>query len=499
MKKLISYKTAQKIDSISQRRFAIPGIVLMERAGQILADYVEARLEKDSELYVFCGGGNNGGDAQVLARVLWQKGYKVCLAFVREAKTDLARLQCAMLKTHAVPVISVKSLLQKLPVLKEKDWIVDGISGIGINRPLDQKEMVSRINASKARVLSIDVPSGLTENMNLNHSDPVVFATTTITFGLEKMAMYYPNTRDHCGSIVCANPGFPAQALDDADASAYLLEEEDLRRSVPPMPNYTYKHKRGVLVVAAGSKETPGAAHLAVEAATKSFAGMVYALVDESIANGVAIRSPSVITGLSFENIKKAHALVIGPGWGTGRGKNCFLKFFSKKIPTLVDADGLSYLSAVKPQLTTQDKKVFLVLSPHVGEMQGLHAGLAKNGDLWKAGKSVSKKYNAVVIAKNSSTAVFLKDRIPYIIDGSNPALANAGSGDVLSGLLGSYLAYCTSMLAKEGACLTEKELHYHTALAVFLHTRLARDSSRYFSSAELLLDSLQHNGLSLE
>ncbi len=500
MQKLISYHSAQNIDSISQEKYAIPDIVLMEQAGNILVRLLEKELDnKKRKICVLCGSGNNGGDAQVLARTLFNKGYDISVSFVSKPKSRLACIQHDMLVSLNCPILSLELMLQQIASLDAHDWIVDGIAGVGINRPLQYQDVVSCVNESNAKKLAVDIPSGILEQWEGKQqslvSSSVIQADVTVSFGLAKMAMYYPHNRTRCGTIIVENPGFPQQVLDASKASAYIVEESDISLLMPAMSCDTYKRSRGVVLLAAGSKEMPGAAYLAARSASQSFAGMVYAVVDEHIAQGLSVYCPSVITGLSIQNIPSPHVALIGPGWGTTRDISFIDDIVHKHALTVIDADGLSYLErltlyvhghAVKEQQIPK-----LVLTPHIGEMRMLDADFVQHANLWHSAHTVSMRHNAVVIAKQSVTAIVYKDAVPLIVDGRHAALAKAGSGDVLAGIVASYLAYCMSNTDIHGPGLDAESIQKQVAIATLLHAKLACTISPYLSSAEELVANI--------
>ena len=501
MQKLISYGIAQDIDRISQEEYAIPDMLLMEQAGNLLVKTIEKELDsKKRKICVICGSGNNGGDAQVLARTLFNKGYDVSVSFVSPPKSQLACIQHNILVSLACPILSVEAMLQQMKVLELTDWIVDGIAGVGINRPLQYQHVVSCVNASKARKLAVDIPSGMLEQWELGQKallmSSIIHADITVSFGFAKMSMYYPHNRKCCGSIIVENPGFPQRVLDELRASAYIVEESDIYSLVPIMPNDVYKRTRGVVLLLAGSKATPGAAYLSAQSAMQSFAGLVYAIVDESIAQGLNISCPSIITGLSVQEIKSPHAVLIGPGWGKERELSSIDDILCKNIPIVVDADGFLYVDTIITHTNIENSLKIqeipqLVFTPHLGEMRMLDDTFSQHGNIWQSAHTVSEKYNAIVVAKQSVTAVIYKDAVPLIIDGSNAALAKAGSGDVLAGLLVSYLAYCVSSAESTNTTLNAEDIQKQVAIATLLHTKLAQDISPYLSSAESLVERI--------
>lgn len=449
--KLLTYDEAQRIDVFTQQAYFIPDFILMERAGLASAHIFQQMLKEQNidksqpHVFVLSGGGNNGGDGLVLARELFDQGYSISVGIASQIKSAQTKLQFKIVQALSITHVESNDFKETLAQLTPRDWIIDAISGVGLTSEYRNKALIDMINKSKARVYSIDVPTGLLESKDMLKDYEMVHADVTVTMGLAKSAMYIAEQRLFCGTIIIADSVFPTISIAQANSAGFLLAYEDIISNIVPLDSNVYKHSRGVLAVAAGSSVSPGAALLAVKAATQGPVGLVYGLFDKDISDIVVAQEPSVISGKPIENISTLHALVVGPGWGK-RESSELETLISYKLPMVFDADALRLVASTKIEIP--QSKIF---APHLGELKILAASIPKyesNESLlmqthwWILAQDVADYYEAVVIAKNSVSGIMCPSSLPIIIDGSNPLLATAGSGDVLAGIVGSILAF---------------------------------------------------------
>lgn len=487
MKALISFEQALHADDLSQKKYAVPAAVLMERAGIGCADVlfedmrVHGRSVSATTVVAVCGASNNGGDAQVVLREAHARGAKVRALFVKEAKSDLARMQCTILQSLAISysVVTAVELKAELSVLSHCDYIIDGITGVGLRGAYRERAIIQAVNegrtASDAQVIAIDVPSGMEADEPLygGEETSIVYADITASIGLRKMPLYFPSYRKYCGTIVDVENIFPISVVDTqlqrlcaelGSPVAYLLERSDRRVLHTPLERDVYKHKRGSVAVAAGSQKSPGAAFLALESATRGSAGLVYAGLDTDIAPHASLACPSAVVSLeglsSFvQRISSGStaidAWVVGCGWGK-RNIQVLADICNTKHPVICDADALTMLGLCQSKNSEWDAihRCLKVLTPHVGELYSLLRGMSRNNGeekdsdkqgirCFETAQAVAQYYNAVVVAKNSISYITHPHKnIPYVVDGRIPILATGGSGDVLAGFLGSVLAH---------------------------------------------------------
>ncbi len=506
MKPLISFSKAQYIDTVSQKKYNIPSTILMEQAGIQCADVlfsdisIKSIARKMCKIIAVCGSGNNGGDAQVLIREAFYKGYSVEVYFLTRPKSKLSKIQYEILKALGVPIyMKCASFMQKISRLTKNDYIIDGITGVGLSVKYKHPVIIYAINKSKATVISVDVPSGLPESYI--DMAPIVKADITVSMGSRKFSMYHPQYREYSGTIVDVNPAFPPQVYEELlkSTNSFLLELSDIEVMEPIFSPNTYKHERGVVALAVGNEESYGAAILALRAASKGYAGLVYGLVNDSIKDSISRACPSAIIHSSFEvlekSIQKIHSFVVGCGWGKHLIGD-ILKILSYNKVTVFDADALRICASADERDQKKVKKHHTLFTPHVGELQ----------DLWKnmpaceksdGGKNrffamaddVASYYKNIVIAKNSVTYISCgRDSISFIIDGQTPLLATAGSGDVLAGLIGSIVAHTQSKFSRENKKISfmhmQENFQKAAALGVLIHAESGKYLSRMHTTA---------------
>lgn len=211
----VSRQEMQAIDQAATHEYHIPALTLMENAGREAANFFAAQVPHASGRILFlCGKGNNGGDALIAARYLAQKGFKVQILLLSNLSqmTDEARIQFQ--KVQNMPNVSTCGILLEA-LLKVSDYIIDGLFGIGLTRPLEGKplEWIRAVNHSKLPVLALDIPSGMDADTG-DELPECIRASWTITFGLPKKAFQNPEALAKIGTLIVTNVGFPAELLD---------------------------------------------------------------------------------------------------------------------------------------------------------------------------------------------------------------------------------------------------------------------------------------------
>ena len=406
--------------------FGIPSEVLMKRAGRALADEVQAAAERlgvNSALIV-CGTGNNGGDGLVCARELVSRGLDVSVfAFDGDPSPDCRREKKRYTGKYA------KAIGGKL--------IVDCMFGTGLNRKLigEWATAVKKINSSKAYVISADLPSGL-DGDNGEILGVAVKADLTVAFGFPKIGCVLGEGIEHSGKIVVKDIGVVAD-----EGCAYAAEEKDIAAFYPPRRRNCHKGDFGKACIVAGSEEYLGAAALALSSAVRSGCGYIYAVVPESMKALLAAKFPQCI--FRGEPELSADCIAVGMGMGCNQHTYALIKgiLSSYKGKVVIDADGLNSIAEFGKDILKQTKAKIL-LTPHVGEMARL-TGLKKEEivrDPIGVAKAFAAEYNVTVHLKNavSVTADFKK---ATVTSRGSAALAQAGSGDILSGLIAGNAA----------------------------------------------------------
>lgn len=456
----------RKLDQLAMDIYKIPGILLMENAALSIVAKACEMLEiatNGSKTVIIAGKGNNGGDAYAAARHLIQKGYPtITISLVqRSMVTGEADRYLQILESIGAPVLFVvdSTELPKVEILiKEASLIIDGIFGTGFHGSVTGhfKSIIQLINESVAKVLSVDIPSGVNgENGRIGGT--AVKANETVTFSLPKLGlMQYPGA-DFAGKVTVADIGIPAAAITQLKLNGELSDAALLSKYIPKRPADGYKTTFGKVLIITGSTGMTGAGALSAKAAFKTGSGMVYLAVPSSLSSIYSITIPEAITiPLNDENgliteanldtlLKKSESMdsiVIGPGLSADIKVGTWVKSFIAKCnkPMVIDADALNIMSGETEILG--GRQASTVVTPHPGEfarLTGLSADEIRRERI-KAALKYSRKWNVTVVLKGAGTVIANPCGKYFINSTGNPVLAVAGSGDVLAGIIGSLM-----------------------------------------------------------
>lgn len=414
---------------------------LMERAGAALADTVERAMERlgvFDALFV-CGGGNNGGDGLVAARILRERG--------READVLLSEENRSQGCARALEAFGGE-VFGRIP-RRRYLLVVDCVLGTGCTRPPEGEKrlLIEFINGMGAYVISCDVPSGLIENGVA--SGAAVRADETVTFGL-KNALLLADGADLSGKITVAEIGIPPLTR-----GAEVWEKEDLKPLFPKRKSHTNKGSYGSAALYAGSTKASGAAFLSANGCLRSGAGYTRLYVPEELFPCAVGKLPDVLLSPfeRAEDLMQSEAIAFGMGSGIcAENYRLLCTLFKEYRGTLVlDADGLNTLATYGVE-ALKEKSCKVVITPHPKEFSRL-TGRSVNEILQDAkglSEEFARQYGAVVLLKNNRSVVTDGARTAIVTTGS-PALAKGGSGDVLAGFLAGTCARGVSPF--EAAC----------------------------------------------
>lgn len=384
---------------------------LMERAGLAAADFAQRLLQgRRAPVLVMAGPGNNGGDARVMARVLQQRSVAVVVVGPGDA----------------VPTGNYS-------------LVVDGLFGVGLARPIEGPwaELIARINAFAGPVLALDIPSGLDGDSG-RVLGVAVRATHTLSFIGGKPGLYTLDGPDHCGEVSVVDLGLQLDGFPGA-----LLAIDDFRDSLTPRPRNSHKGSYGSLAVIGGSSGMTGAALLAGRAGLQLGAGRVFVGLLQPLA--VDPRQPELMLRLPEDALAQATAVVAGPGLGTSdTALEVMRRTASADFPVLFDADALNLLAS-HPVLAARvaRRAAPTLITPHPAEAARLLGSTtaAVQADRVGAALQLAQRFTAHVALKGCGTVIAHPDGRWRINTSGNPGLASAGTGDVLSGMVGALLA----------------------------------------------------------
>ncbi|MBI6546316.1 MAG: NAD(P)H-hydrate dehydratase, partial [Cyanobacteria bacterium NC_groundwater_1444_Ag_S-0.65um_54_12] len=425
--------------------YGIPVELLMERAALGVAALTAQIAKPNEPIAILAGPGHNGGDAVACARILKGWGRSPQLFVTSAQLTPITEQQLRWVRGWEVPVHDLASF-RSAPI------IVDGIFGFGLNRA-PQGELADAIrqtNTADARaIIAIDLPSGTHGDTGVAPGERIV-ATHTMATGLVKAGTVMDPALDAVGELWQADLGFPQSIIGQLAGSPIIC--------TPPAPRPLNSHKGrfGTLLVVGGSRTMSGAPALAALAAARSGVGMVIVGVPAAIRDVVAGLVPEALvvplstssegcltvaaTGELSPYLAKAEVLAIGPGLGLAPATAELVMQLHAKWdkPLVLDAD------ALLPGLSaTHAKRAVTILTPHAGEAGRLLSASAMQiqADRLTAARSIAERYRACCVLKGGRTIVALPDGHYGVNLRSTPALATAGSGDVLTGLIGGLLA----------------------------------------------------------
>jgi hydroxyethylthiazole kinase-like uncharacterized protein yjeF len=448
--------------AIEQR--GVPGLELMERAGRGLAELVAKRVP-DGVIAVVCGHGNNGGDGFVAARLLREAGREVDVQLVggpgRELRGD-ARASCERLPGAPPRLFNAGSLI-------EVAGVVDAVLGTGSSGAPrgDALAAVEAMAAAAERgipVIACDVPSGVDASTG-EVAGPAVRAVATATFHAGKPGLWIAPGKQHAGAVAVVEIGIPADGRpDDGDATTGLIGDGVLA-GLPERGPQATKFDGGNVLVCGGSAGLTGAPSMAAVGAARAGAGYVTALVPASLnlvfelrdAEVMSVPLPDADDALTRDGVEqalarceRADALVLGPGLGRSEGAAAFARELAlhAPLPLLLDADGLNAHATGAALQRLAGRTAPTVLTPHGGELARL-LGIASDAVRARrlaCAREAATRAGAIVVLKGDDTLVVEGTRPPQggrvgISRGDAPALASAGTGDVLSGVIGALLA----------------------------------------------------------
>jgi len=447
--KILTAEQIREIDLKTTTYENISSLELMKRASKAFFDWFTTRFtDKNLPVSVFSGTGNNGGDGLVVARMLQKSGYKVHVFIVEYSQhysEDCAH-NVRRAKVENIPIKKITST-GDLPSLSGFEIIIDAIFGTGLNREVTgiAREVIEKINRSGKKIISIDVPSGLSMNGKTYFA---VHATETVTMQIPKLALYLPDNRNFTGEVYLINIGLNETAISDAKTAFYFITKQEIKELLKPLDKFAHKGTQGHSLLIGGSIGKMGSVCLASRAALKTGCGLVTAYVPKcgtSVLQSafpeamvVEDRNDTHITGIDFT----IHPDAVGAGVGLSESpetQHAFYRFLQQnKSPLVIDADGLNILSKNKEWLALLPSRT--ILTPHPKELFRLIGVWNEDYDKIYKTREFAKKYRLIIVLKGAYTLIIDSENV-YVNSSGTPALATAGSGDVLTGIITSLLA----------------------------------------------------------
>jgi ADP-dependent NAD(P)H-hydrate dehydratase / NAD(P)H-hydrate epimerase len=438
---LYNAEAVRRLDRIAIDDFGIPGYTLMRRAGRAVFDVIRQRYPEGNNLLVLCGAGNNAGDGYVVARLAHQNGLPVRVASLVDP--DRLTGDAAQACEHWLECGVVE--IYDSALLAGADVVVDALLGTGLTRNVEGrwKQLIESLNASSLPVVAVDIPSGLNADTGAV-SGVAVRAQITVTFIGLKQGLFTASGRACCGEVI-----FDALGLDDTvyqpvDSTAQLLSRSPQWR-LPPRHHDSHKGRNGYALIVGGNEGTPGAVILAARAALRIGVGLVAVVCRPQHVNAVVAACPECMVHGSNNGemppmlLERADYIGIGCGLGQDAwAQRLLYDALHSALPLVLDADALNLL-AKQGHTTLTDQ---CVITPHPGEAARLLGvgTAAVQHDRFSAARHLYDRYGALVVLKGSGTLIQANAR-PLVCYYGNPAMATAGMGDVLTGMITSIAA----------------------------------------------------------
>jgi ADP-dependent NAD(P)H-hydrate dehydratase / NAD(P)H-hydrate epimerase len=438
------------VDRAASEQFGIPSLSLMENAGARATDRLLARYQaRLGRVVIVAGEGQNGGDGWVLARHLLAVGVRArCILIgqperVRgDARANFDVLQRLGFALRALGEHNVDELEQEL---RSATLVVDALFGTGLARPLAgmHARAVELINQAGVPVCALDLPSGI----DADSGQPLgsaVHADCTVTFaGLKRGLLQFPGV-EHAGELFCVGIGAPLPTSEVG-----VVEPCDVAALLPPSPRDAHKGTRGHVLIIAGSPGKTGAALLSSLGAMRAGAGLVTIAADRETQPVLEHKVLEVMTACFDEAdalqsllalVAGKGAAVLGPGFGLSDPRQALARQLARELPVpcVLDADALTALGQDLEQL--RGARAPRLLTPHPGEaarLLGLSSA-AVQADRYGAAANLARRSGQVVVLKGAHTVIASPGGAVRVCRAGTPALGAAGTGDVLSGVMGA-------------------------------------------------------------
>lgn len=485
-------------DQYTIQKLGVPSLELMEHAAQACVQVLEDEKVDLSHVCVVCGSGNNGGDGFAISRILQNNRYSVetfCVGnpehYTEETQEQMHRLQeCGGKITYGMPQEDSYSV------------VIDAVFGVGLSRKVEgrYRQVIEQMNRMRGTKFAVDIPSGLSATTGCILGCAFK-ADYTVTFQLKKIGLELSQGRTMAGRVIVPDIGISTDSICEDQEIVRTAGKDIYRKMLPDRPEDSNKGTYGRLLVIAGSKGMAGAAYLNAHAAYMTGAGLVRIYTSSDNREILQTLLPEAIV-TTYEEYNKeellslltwADSVCIGSGLGMSRLSEKILKTLIEyvKVPCLIDADGLNLLAENKNYLNQMGERRF-VITPHMKEMSRLTGTPVEElkADRIQILKDFISRYRITCVLKDSRTLIASEEKGIRMNLTGNSAMAKAGSGDVLAGVISGWMVQ-----GKEAEDAAELGTYIHGLsgdLAKFekgVYSVMARDLIEYISKALMKLE----------
>ncbi len=446
--KILSAVQIRKADQFNIENEPVKSIDLMERASVAFVDRLVQLFPEKRTVRIFCGSGNNGGDGLAIARLLGEKRWSVSCYFIspvynasEDFNINFERFSGASQRMESEA---------DFPEIQEDDLVIDGLFGSGLSRPVTgtASQLIQYLNGKKVIKVSIDIASGLYTDRA--HSDEAIIFRPhyTISFQTPKLAFFQPSLYDFVGEWFVVDIGLNTSFIEEQDSDFYFQEGDRLKELLPVRGKYSHKGNCGRLLLVAGSRGKMGAAILSARAALRAGIGVlwIHAPVCGVDVLQVAIPEAMVVEDLAESVVTEVKptdgvTVAVGPGIGTQKSTVHALEQLIDLCegPMVVDADAINILATHRELLSKLPDES--ILTPHPGEFRRLMGDWDNDFDKLAKLRALCLEFKLNVVLKGAYSAVCNSAGQIHFNPSGNPGLSTAGSGDVLTGIVASFLA----------------------------------------------------------
>ena len=448
MKNLLTASQMRDVDAHTIQHQPLASIDLMEQAAAAFVDaFIKKYPRQKQTILVACGQGNNGGDGLAIARILADKGFsnvQVMLTQFSQSSSADYLLNLERLKKTNQP-IAILTNTSELELLRD-EIVIDALLGSGLNKPLSgaYASLVSVINQSGATIVSVDVPTGFASEGEISDPYQGIRADLVISFQRPKINFFFPESAKALKKFNVVPIGLNEDFIESLPSNWKLITKQFVRKTLKPRERFSHKGTYGHVLMLAGNIETMGAALLATGAALHSGAGLVTACIPQSGLTALNVSLPEAMflsrEVLQKTTLNKYQAVAIGPGFGMEKEQIQLLQYLlTQNQPLVLDADALNIIAGNKDLLEKIPPQS--IITPHLKEFDRLFGDHQNWWQRVDTARQKAKELQIVIVLKNQYTFVCLPKGEVCINPTGNPAMAQGGMGDVLTGMIASLMA----------------------------------------------------------
>jgi ADP-dependent NAD(P)H-hydrate dehydratase / NAD(P)H-hydrate epimerase len=439
MLEIIDGTDVAALDQTYIQESGVSSWTLMERAAASFSNWFEKKYtQRGINIYVFCGKGNNGGDGLAIARLLLPKYPNLALILLADVGTGSEDYQANF---KLLPESLSRYRFDQFHwEITKGDVVIDCLFGVGLSRPLDGDylDIVQKINSSPAYKISVDLPSGLPADGILVGES--VKANLTYTFQFPKMSLFLPEHGLYTGEMIIGDIGIPSVLFKKFSKKRYFILGEDIPSLHKSFHKFSHKGDFGRVLLVGGSTGKMGAVILAAKAAMRTGSGFVHCLAPEGLSNILQVTVPEAMVSnpQHEDDLERYDVLAIGPGWGTVHDSKELEYFFLGNPRLVLDADALNLLAIYPHLISTLPQNT--ILTPHLKEFDRFTGESEDHLQRLIKAKDFAVNHKVIVVLKGAYTCVSCPDGAQYFNSSGNQYMGTAGSGDVLTGIIASFL-----------------------------------------------------------